>query len=299
MPFRLKRKEGVRDGVVRIVREQLNSAIAELTDAEMNRHEAVHVVRKRFKKIRAVLRLVRDQLGDVYPEENTWFRDAGRRLSAARDAEAMIETFDLLREAYAEHLAAAGFNGVRSALVTRRERIAHEEGDLEQRVIALADDLRQARDTVGEWPLDVRGFEAVRPGLERTFRRGRKAMAAARAEPSGVNYHEWRKRAKYLWYQSRVLRGVWPKLMDGYRKELHELSNLLGEDHDLVVFEQLLEQEGEALASGRELDLLRDVVGREHAKLRKAAHKLGRRIYAEKPSAFCSRMEAYWRAWRG
>jgi CHAD domain-containing protein len=61
--------------------------------------EAVHEVRKCFKKARAALRLARDDLGeDVYRQENACFRDAARPLTEVRDAEVMLETWDdLLR----------------------------------------------------------------------------------------------------------------------------------------------------------------------------------------------------------
>jgi CHAD domain-containing protein len=123
-------------------------------------------------------------------------------------------------------------------------------------------------------------------------------MAAAREEPSGANYHEWRKRAKYLWYQCRALRGVWRPMMDACCRQLHNLSDLLGEDHDLVVFEEILGAEGQALAPAGQSGILGEAISRHHDRLRKAARKLGRRIYAEKPSAFRLRMGTYWRAWR-
>jgi hypothetical protein len=62
---------------------------------------AVHEARKDLKKLRAVLRLVRDDLGDaVYRSENVRFRDAGRMLSGARDAHVRVETLAALRERF-------------------------------------------------------------------------------------------------------------------------------------------------------------------------------------------------------
>src|ERR1041384_5148276 len=57
--------------------------------------EATHDARKRTKKLRALLRLVRPELGDdVYRRENRALRDASRRLSGVRDAWVLVEALD-------------------------------------------------------------------------------------------------------------------------------------------------------------------------------------------------------------
>jgi inorganic triphosphatase YgiF len=66
MPFRLRRKKTVQKSVRRIALEQIDKAIREVLDDNVNRHEAVHQVRKRCKKLRGLIRLVRPSFQD-YP----------------------------------------------------------------------------------------------------------------------------------------------------------------------------------------------------------------------------------------
>ena len=54
-----------RRGLGEIVWREIDGAVQELTNKEMDPHEGVHQARKRFKKIRAVLRLTRQELGEV------------------------------------------------------------------------------------------------------------------------------------------------------------------------------------------------------------------------------------------
>ena len=56
MAFQLEATESVRKGVKRIVAKQLDNALQEL--GAPNRDEVVHEIRKRFKRIRAVLRIL-------------------------------------------------------------------------------------------------------------------------------------------------------------------------------------------------------------------------------------------------
>ena len=70
MAFQILADESVEEAVQRIVREQIDKAIDEINDRELDRHETVHQVRKRCKKIRGLIRLVRPQLEDTYDREN-------------------------------------------------------------------------------------------------------------------------------------------------------------------------------------------------------------------------------------
>lgn len=89
MAFYLRDRESVAVRFKRIANEQAKKALFQVTVViQQDPSEAVHDARKRFKKIRALLRLVRDQLGeDVYQSENACFRALGRRLSDVRDAQ--------------------------------------------------------------------------------------------------------------------------------------------------------------------------------------------------------------------
>jgi len=116
--YRLEPHEPLATGLKRIVHEQIDRALEQLAEAPEGRDEGVHDARKRFKKIRAVLRLVRDEIGqEVYQPENVFYRDAGRRLSDVRDSFVMIETLAGLTDYYGDPLAAEAYAHVRTQLM--------------------------------------------------------------------------------------------------------------------------------------------------------------------------------------
>jgi hypothetical protein len=80
MSFELHPDESLRKNIRRILRDQMDRALESLTGPhEGSRDEAVHETRQSFKKIRAVLRLVRPVIDEKsYREENTCFRDRRR-----------------------------------------------------------------------------------------------------------------------------------------------------------------------------------------------------------------------------
>lgn len=297
MGYRLRSGEAVEEGVRRICREQLDKAARELTGSEDDLHEGVHQARKRFKKIRAVLRLVRPALGEAYAVENAWFRDAAGELSRARDAAALVETVDRLGDTFADQVDESFLDRVRVALGERRARLTRGEVDLQGRVDDLAEAVGGARDRVAGWTLDAEGFDAIGPGFAKTYARGRSALAAAYSARTAESFHEFRKRAKYHRYHLRVLVPVWPAVLKPFRTAAHDLTDLLGENQDLHVLRETLRTETELLGNDRDAQALLGLLEQRQAELRSRAQPLGRRVFAEQPKAATARLGAYWQAW--
>jgi CHAD domain-containing protein len=294
--YRLRKKESLGEGMRRIALGRLDHALDELRGGG-ERATAVHEARKDLKKLRAVLRLVRGELGDErYSEQNTRFRDLGRKLSEARDAQVRLETLDELMEKSGDGLDSSRVNEFRKALEAERKEQAEAIDDRLLEEVAVA--LETEREAIAAWPIEGEDWSIVGPGLRRVYRRGRKSFEAVVEEPSTQNLHEWRKRAKDLWYAHRILKPTWPQVMDGLTDEADELSNLLGDDHDLAVLAATARERAGAF-DGDGLELLLEAVDERRAELQGDAIPLGHRLYADKPGAFANRSESWWRAWRG
>jgi CHAD domain-containing protein len=287
------------DGVRRVVGEQVDRAVAELRgETERSRDEEVHEARKRCKRLRAVIRLVRDRIGhDVYRRENVAIRDAARRLSDVRDAQVLIETLDDVGARADGQLDPAAVARLRAALQA-------EHGRLRERTVLRGDAAEEAAAelaVVGDrsrgWDLDGLTFDDLRPGLERVYGRGRRRMREAYGDPTPERFHEWRKRVKYLWHDVELLTPAWPGLLDALAHEIHDLSDLLGDEHDRTVLGEVLANRSDLL-TGPDAAALRAVLDDQRAALRVAAEPLGARVYAETPQRFSERLARYWDAAR-
>lgn len=298
MAYQFTARESVAAGVTRIVCSQIDTAIEALADHARDPHQRVHDVRKHFKKIRAVLRLVRPALGTAYASENSWYRDAARRLSPVRDAEALLEAFGRLEARFRLEVDVTMVEPVRTFLHLRREHIARRQVDLLPHMNALADQLAAARSRVAAWPDLYDDFSTLAPGLRKTYRQGRRRYASIDVYPTPMQYHEWRKATKALWYQCRLLSGIWEPVMNAHVQALDDLSTRLGDLHDLDVFRHTLLDEADRFSGQRLLPLMLWMIARQQAELCTSVATLGHRIYAEQPCAFTSRMGRYWRTWR-
>jgi CHAD domain-containing protein len=280
--------------------------------------KAVHDTRKAIKRLRALLRLLRSELGQrAYRREDDVLRDVARRLSGARDAAVMLATLDALVERQPRKL------GRRRGVIALRRRLAAESARVGQHTLAdpheraeLLGELHALRWRVSAWSLPAgSGVRLIEADLHRIYRQGgsRAALAARgkggrRARTQAM--HSWRKRVKDLRYAAEMLeRRADPGATGESKhareerasaKSLHklasladELGELLGTEHDLAVLEAHL-RGGDGLwhtGRGTRKALLRAIAKRRRA-LRKRALRHGQRLYAHRPSRFMRRVRA-------
>ena len=298
MAYRLKSKESVPEGIKRVVKEELEAGVDQLSGkSRANREEAVHEARKSVKKIRAVLRLMRPELNGAYDAQTRRLRTVGRKLSEFRDAGAIVETFDNLKQKYRNELRKHSVDSIRRRLVKLREEAEKkvETGDAFKK---LAGNLEEVAKDVKTWPLQTDGFPAIGPGLEDAFRRARRAMLRARKDPRPENFHEWRKCVKDHWYHVRLLESLWSDVMRAHEKSLKDLEGWLGEDHNLVVLREKIVAEPNLHGSQKDTDLVLDLIDKYQKELRDNALSIGKQIYQERPRQFTRRMKHLWLAWQ-
>lgn len=276
--YRLKRKEPAADGVKRVARGRIEHALEALGGEDPV--DAIHEARKDLKKLRSLVRLVRDELGDaVYRFENAHYRDIGRSLAGWRDADAMREALTGLRERH--ELDPKRFEEIEESVVGGERSAAG--GDQESARESATDAIVVAADRIERWPIAGEEWDLFEPGLRRSYRRGRNRFRDAAEALDDEGLHEWRKRVKDLWYHVRVLREADRKRLGELGDELHELSDHLGDDHDLAM---LRERAIERTPDGEERDELIDLLDRRRGELQLEALSLGERLYDEKPKAF-------------
>jgi CHAD domain-containing protein len=298
MAYRLDPRETLPDGIRRIVTEQLADAEDGLRTARgEERDEAVHEARKAAKKARAVLRLVRDEIGSkTYSRENNALRDASRRLSAPRDAAVLVAAVDRLGRQVP--LARRSLAPLSAVLVQRRREVTTRVLDDEGAMDATAGELAEIRARIEGLGIETDRFSALEDGLLRTYSRGRDAFTDARTHPTDQRLHNARKRVKDLWYHARVLKPIWPGPMGELVDATDRLGELLGEDHDLAVLADTVRGLAAESADGGAGETLLTLAGNRRAELRAEIWPLGRRVYADRPKPFVRRMRVLYRAWR-
>jgi CHAD domain-containing protein len=294
MAYRIRGDEGFSEAIRRIAVEQIDKALENLKPSVRNKDEAIHDARVCIKKVRALLRLIRQSLGEkLYKAEDKEFRNTARLLSKARDSAALLEIFTKLNKHFSEQLTDDAFADVKSKL--SRAKTVRIQGR-KTAMTEAAKSLRAARRRLKDWP-KTGPHAAFNKGLKRVFKFGRDSFHAAYARPDVKAFHEWRKQVKHLLFETTMLKSLWPKAMKASKAELKHLGELLSDDHDLAILRKRVVKMIDDFEE-TEIEALVALIDQQRNELQITAKSFGARIYAERPSEFAARVEAYWQAWR-
>jgi CHAD domain-containing protein len=298
-------------GLRRVLLGQLDRAIELLErdpggDPGCDCEETVHELRKIVKRLRAILRLLREELGaERFERENRALRECARRVAGARDAEVMVGTLEALVKREPE-LAKRRSSGKRDGVAALRaqlvaERDAASAGADPALRRAVAADLRAIRERVARWELSEHPGDPARltaAGVERLHREGRRRMRRARRRGDLESMHAWRKRVKALRYAAETLDrgGAARETKSGRRlhrvaRRADRLGEALGEEHDLALLARVVRERSRLFAGRRkQRKRLLKAIARRRKRLRKRALREGERLYRRPPKRFVRRL---------
>ena len=155
--------------------------------------------------------------------------------------------------------------------------------------------MTQTLDRVREWPLEDLSCKRLRENVQKTYKRGRKALKTAIKKTNTKNLHTFRKRAKELWYQLRLLRPLAPAIFKELNDELKSIGQYLGQVHDLAFVAERLCSIGPARKQGDRL--LNALIESREKELERTAIVLGERFYSERPRQFARGLSQYFSEW--
>lgn len=296
MSFALKRKESVIKGFSRLGTRQVRASLKALKDCE--ELEAVHEVRKGVKRLRALLRLGRAAVNSSdYRRCMGGLRRVARQLADARDAHVKVNALRGLRPHIHGEEKAAPFYEFEEMLATecRRQQAGLSRNGARK---AVSNFLKELGKDLGSLRTKRSGWAAIAPGIRRSYRDGRCAYKQARQSGKPEDFHEWRKRAKDLAYQTSILCRIGPREMTSITEELERLGEGLGEDHDLFLLTESKDVKRFSSRDEKAAQALKAIAESRQRQLRSLALAIGARLYGKKPSVFCKRLRWGWKRWR-
>ncbi|HEA30995.1 MAG TPA: CHAD domain-containing protein [Leeuwenhoekiella sp.] len=274
--------------------QECNNAI-KLLNKEKHDHvgEDVYEIRQNFKKIRALLRLARDEK-DNYSRENKFFRDEARKIASVRHANSMIEGLDLIQQQYNERIYKKAFSDIRIHLEEHRdkevEKVLQENHVLQD----MHQNLEPRCEKTTSFFKGVDSFKTIGSGIKRVYKRGKKAHTKALNSKSTSNLHDLKKRVNYLIDQLDAINPVWPKFLKAWSEELHELSAFLGSYRDLAMLNDYLQENNTKISTEDGAYLLGTLITGHQDQLRKHAILLGKKLYYLDPKDFIALLEVAW-----
>ena len=284
-------QESVQVNVQRIMQARIDQCRAHLhQDAP---HEAIHQTRKELKKIRALLRLIRYQIGEeAYQTANHYFRDAARLISDARDVSAGWETAEELQSLLTTARDRQAVGRLKRHLRAKKAAITRYQVHGDKLLESVTEALADAEQLHRAWTISDDGFEAVEKGIKRIYWQCQKRQAVAYSQDDPKAFHQWRKSVKYLRYQVDTLSPLWPGLLQALEGELNLLTDYLGDDHDLLVLQETI-KEAKVMPPATQRSVF-STIDERRAQLQQEALPLAKKLFAQKPKEFVADLARWW-----
>ncbi len=282
MAYRVKIGARLDKDIRRLLGAQTGRAIGYLSGVMDQGGSSIHATRKALKRSRSILRLVKPGLtGKTFALHDRAFRDIARLLSHDRDREVMCDTLRLLAAKSAgdqkaallaalDELNAINLNGV--AHLTTEDNIA--------RAITLLQDQDRA---IHRLRIKKARIVTLAEGFADTYAEGRKGLKAAYRINDDEAFHTFRKSLQHHWRHCQLLVPAWPDLINVRISAARDLSQLLGNDHDLsLVITHFKTPSGSTLDADIRAGIIAAAKA-EQAQLRAEVKPLAHRLYALTP----------------
>lgn len=292
MAYRLKLHEPIDEGIRRIVSEQISRACQELgTDAQVP-PSAIHNSRKAIKRLRALLRMARPALGArTFKTHNESLARIAATLSATRDDDVITETIDKLETHF-------GDDDIK-VLVPLRQILAAGTGAKVRITVEAAHDVAQrlARENELFAKLDFKAdLATLESGLQKSYGKAVKALERANENPDDEVFHDLRKSVQWHWRQMALISRAWPDYFKVRVDAARDLSQILGDEHDLSMLRALVTARDD-LTADHQGPIVRLARARQE-ELRHEALSRAALLLSEPPKSFAKRMAGYWAAGR-
>ncbi|MFK0161852.1 CHAD domain-containing protein [Rhizobium sp. NPDC090279] len=298
MSYRIRPDRALDDEVHKAAAHQLGRAMAELTDRPQGLHEAVHAARKNIKRVRALYRLIAPIAREFQQDENDRLRNAARTLSGVRDATALIEVSHYLQTTATSEDELHALARVTGVLTTRRDRIAQEETDLEDKARAAVDTCAEAREALKDASFDCGRRDTARlfqKSWRKNAHKAAQALSECHAEAAHAeSFHDLRKRSQDYWMHHMLLRDVWPAAMHAKQLEAKALVDVLGRYLDMSILADVADREPHLFnGSDDHARLLEAIISRQQTAREEALERAGW-VFADKPEREARTIRHLW-----
>jgi CHAD domain-containing protein len=293
--FRISERESVKETINRILYEQIDGILENCENKRDDFHKSIHEIRKSIKRIRAVLRLVREEIGySSYYRENVFYRDINRSTSYLRTLNVLTLSLENIQTDLADKLEPERIEPLLVDIRQQREKMLAGMLSSDRVLKDLSVQFMDGRSRIPTLPIHNNKFEARAGGIERMYRQGKAYLNDSIKKTDTHQLHDMRKRMKYLWYQIEILKPVYPGLLKAYGSSLESISERLGIYHDLAVLSAYLQENETGLE-----EMVRDTVI-EACEFKKSAmlpdiFSQASAAYTEEPEAFIQRLDGYWK----
>ncbi len=245
---------------------------------------SLHDARKNLKKFRALIRLIRYSINSQsYDFLNITARDIARTLAESRDLDSAIEACERnypKLTSYQKNLTTR----LRKKIIKYKKKKKDKANQSEnlQKVSEMKSLIAQLQIS------DISDAEILL-AYRKMYKKTKQYLNFLLVGDELFYFHEWRKKVKYLRYQTAFFQEFWLDYYAWYENQLHILSDLLGNMQDNELLNHYIKEYNFLVGQGAEKYKLK--MAELNQILKESSIKTARLILSERPNAILHKLE--------
>ena len=196
---------------------------------------AVHELRKTFKRLRALLKFYNDFPVEFPPDYSTQIKYFGRSLTIMRESFVNLQLF--------EKITAGNTLIPERKIKNARERLSDKNKDIIEKGFLKSEAYLPMQKFASNLQIQMEQIAVSIPAvtqfigqLEYSYSQSYEIYLKLKQDSESEEIHELRKKLKQLYYQFDFIRYVHPRFFRLKTYHLNNITEQLGEDHDLFIF---------------------------------------------------------------
>jgi CHAD domain-containing protein len=200
---------------------------------------SLHEARKKLKFFRAYLRLIRNSIAiEDFEILNNNARDIARTLAGLRDFDSAVEACNRNYKQLNSHQRNLTTR-IKNKLINQKEKYKEHIPNFHDQNI---DAIKLIKKSLQNIKFENISHVDIIKSYVKMYKKAKLYAFSLDAEDNVYIFHEWRKKIKYLRYQTQLLMPCWPIYFSFTETELHLLSDVLGNMQDNKLITTFIEE---------------------------------------------------------
>jgi CHAD domain-containing protein len=232
MPSVLSFEKDIDKQLQKHIKKHIRKVIEYCRDKNMSDDKAIHQIRRRFKKLRALLHIFSyDLKKGFFKEQNELYKTYATKCSKVRDTKVLEDLYFKIVQKYS--LDQDSYLKILALIKNSKEHI-----DIKELRDTIGKSLKENLSYVKNYTFQNNKDKFIFDNINKVYKQVRFYSGEVKCKDDDVKYHSLRKWLNYYFYQSQLFKNSDKKR----NKQIKHLISTLGEIHDITVFKEFLQR---------------------------------------------------------
>lgn len=251
--------------------------------------------RKSLKRVRSVLRLLRDSISeDQFKSEERHIKDLSKAFRPVRNACVTEEVLTKLLVAHKTLIAPADAKEILAVLGAHTQNILLAAFNEDKTLRSTLGDLQAALERIPR--LEIKGSlkESAIQGIKRSYRANWEDFESCHESNFPEIWVSWRKNINFLATEVDLVKGHLTGEIRDWNEKVHQLSDCLGEHQDLLFLEEEAAEIKSLFENRKLFKSLIELSIERRKELRKQVRKEAKHLFLASPKEFIQTLSSTW-----